>query len=290
MTLYLNQEFDALWQGKDPFAEVDLIQGKVYRQLEGRRTLRFEVAGKGYFLKSHKGVGWREIIKNLLQFRLPILGAANEKNAILKLEEAGVATMSMAAYGSRGLNPARQESFIVTEAIEPSISLEDLAIEWRSKPPTAMEKRKFLMAVCDMTRRMHETGVNHRDFYICHFLFSPAEGSLISPAEGSLFSPAEGSLIDQAEGAEPLDLKLIDLHRALIHADMPFRWRLKDLASLYYSAFDVPLTKRDKLRFIKHYSGLPLREALQQDAVLWKKVRKKAKKLYKKALRKGIVR
>lgn len=274
MTLYLNQEFDALWQGKDPFAEVDLIQGKVYRQLEGRRTLRFEVAGKGYFLKSHKGVGWREIIKNLLQFRLPILGAANEKNAILKLEEAGVATMSMAAYGSRGLNPARQESFIVTEAIEPSISLEDLAIEWRSEPPTAVEKRKFLLAVCDMTRRMHEAGVNHRDFYICHFLFSSAEGSLI----------------DQAEGAEPLDLKLIDLHRALIHADMPFRWRLKDLASLYYSAFDVPLTKRDKLRFIKHYSGLPLRDALQQDAVLWKKVRKKAKKLYKKALRKGIVR
>lgn len=71
---------------------------------------------------------------------------------------------------------------------------------------------------------------------------------------------------------------------------MPFRWRLKDLASLYYSAFDVPLTSRDKLRFIRHYSGLPLREALQQDALLWKKVSKKAGKLYKKALRKGIVR
>lgn len=266
MMLILNPDFERLWQDKDPFAEVDLIQGKVYRQLEARRTLRFEIDGKGYFLKSHKGVGWREIVKNLLQLRLPILGAANEKNAILKLEEAGVATMSMAACGSRGLNPARQESFIVTEAIEPSISLEDLAIEWRTQPPTAVEKRQYIRAVAEITRRMHAAGVNHRDFYICHFLLS------------------------SAEGAESLDLKLIDLHRALIHSDMPFRWRLKDLASLYYSAFDVPLTQRDKLRFIRCYSGVPLREALQRDAVLWKKVRKKARKLYKKALRKGIVR
>lgn len=141
MKLYLTGDFDRAWSDKDPFQQVDKLEGKVYRELEGRRTIRFEFSGRPYFLKSHKGVGWREIFKNLLQLRLPVLGAANEKNAILKLEEAGVATMTMAAFGSRGANPARQESFIITEAIEPSISLEDLAIEWRSKPPTAVEKR-----------------------------------------------------------------------------------------------------------------------------------------------------
>jgi len=264
MKLELNPVFERLWQGKDPFAEVDRLEGKVYRQLEGRRTLRFETNGKGYFLKSHKGVGWKEIFKNWAQLRAPILGATHEKDAIAALDNADIGTMTMAAYGCRGSNPAQQESFIITEAIEPSISLEDLAIQWREQPPSVQEKRRLLMEVCDITRRMHAAGVNHRDFYICHFLL-----------------PLEGT--DRS-------LKLIDLHRALIHADLPFRWRLKDLASLYYSAMDVPLTRRDKLRFIKAYTGLPLREALARDHALWRAVRKKAKKLYKKALRKGIVR
>lgn len=265
MAVILRQEFADLWQDKDPFQEVDAIQGKVYRELEGRRTLRFEQGGKPYFLKSHKGIGWKEIAKNLIQFRLPILGAINEKNAIEKLSSAGVGTMSMAAFGERGDNPAQQESFIITDSIEPSISLEELAIEWRSTPPTVLEKRQLLMQVCDMTRIMHAAGVNHRDFYICHFL-----------------------LKDSSKEKFP-DLAIIDLHRALIHKEIPYRWLLKDLASLYYSAFDVALTKRDKLRFIKHYSGGDLRKALLENKNLWIQVESKAQKLYQKALRKGII-
>jgi heptose I phosphotransferase len=265
MTIILREEYAAVWSGKDAFQEVDKIQGKVYRELEGRRTLRFEKNGKSYFLKSHKGIGWKEIFKNLLQLRLPILGAKNEKEAIEKLSEVGVGTMSMAAFGERGGNPAQQESFIITDAIEPSVSLEELAIEWREKSPTVLEKRKILMTVCDMTKKMHQAGVNHRDFYICHFL-----------------------LKQKSEKQFP-DLALIDLHRALIHKKIPYRWLLKDLASLYYSAIDVPLTQRDKLRFIKYYSNGNLREALSRDNKLWVEVERKANKLYQKALRKGIL-
>ncbi|MGH1372425.1 MAG: lipopolysaccharide core heptose(I) kinase RfaP [Cellvibrionaceae bacterium] len=266
MTAFLNETFQSLWRGKDPFDEVEFITGEVYRELEGRRTLRFEVAGKGYFLKLHRGVGWKEIVKNLLQFRLPILGAANEKNAVDALTGVGVGTMTVAAFAERGNNPAKQHSFIITEAIEPSISLEDLAIEWRQQPPTTVEKRALLTKVCQMTRAMHDAGVNHRDFYICHFLLKNHEPNV-----------------------DP-DLALIDLHRALIHKALPYRWRLKDLASLYYSAFDVPLTERDKLRFIRGYTGLPLRQALEKDRRLWSQVEAKAQALYAKALRKGIVR
>lgn len=266
MSVYLREEFQQLWQGRDPFQAVEAIEGKVYRELEGRRTLRFEVDGKGFFLKLHRGVGWKEIIKNLLQGRLPILGAANEKAAVEALQAVNVGTMSVAAFGQRGGNPAKQLSFIVTDAIEPSVSLEDLAIEWRAARPTVAYKRALLAQVCSMTRVMHQAGVNHRDFYICHFL-----------------------LRDRNFEAVP-DLAIIDLHRALIHSSIPSRWRLKDLASLYYSAFDVGLTQRDKLRFIRDYTGLSLRETLRQDASLWRAVEQKAQKLYAKALRKGIVR
>ncbi len=265
MELYLREEFRQLWQGCDPFKMVEAITGKVYRELDGRRTLRFELQGRGYFLKLHRGVGWGEIIKNLLQLRLPILGARNEKLAVEALQAAGVGTMSVAAFGQRGCNPANQLSFIITDAIEPSVSLEELEQEWRSTPPSLSVRRVLARRVCEMTRVMHQQGINHRDFYLCHFL------------------------LRNPQSPERPDLALIDLHRALIHRHMPYRWRLKDLASLYYSAFDLPLSRRDKLRFIRQYSGRSLRQELSENKVLWLQVQAKAEALYAKAVRKGIV-
>lgn len=265
MNLYVREDLAKAWGDTNLFELVESISGQVYRELDGRRTLRFELNGKGYFLKLHRGVGWAEIFKNLFQGRLPILGASHEKAAIETLQAAGVGTMTMAAFGQRGSNPAKQLSFIITDAIEPSISLEDLALEWRKAPPSPARKRALFDTVCKMTRDMHGAGVNHRDFYICHFL-----------------------LRDRNFTSSP-DLAIIDLHRALIHQRLPYRWRLKDLAGLYYSAFDVPLTLRDKLRFIRDYSGRPLREELREQATLWRQVERKAQALYAKALRKGIV-
>lgn len=45
----LKEPFATLWRGKDPFEEVKTLQGEVFRELETRRTLRFEMAGKSYF-------------------------------------------------------------------------------------------------------------------------------------------------------------------------------------------------------------------------------------------------
>ena len=73
---------------------------QVYRDREGRKTLRLELAGRPYFLKLHRGVGWREIGKNLLQGRLPVIGAGTEYRAIRALERAGVDTLSIAAFAS----------------------------------------------------------------------------------------------------------------------------------------------------------------------------------------------
>ncbi|MFG9938751.1 ABC transporter substrate-binding protein [Pseudomonas aeruginosa] len=40
MRLVLEEPFKRLWNGRDPFEAVEALQGKVYRELEGRRTLR----------------------------------------------------------------------------------------------------------------------------------------------------------------------------------------------------------------------------------------------------------
>src|SRR5574343_645735 len=123
MRLILAEPFESLWRDRDPFAEVERLQGEVFRELEGRRTLRTEVAGRGYFVKIHRGIGWGEIVKNLLTAKAPVLGAGQEWQAIQRLTEAGVPTMTAVAYGERGGNPARQHSFIVTEELAPTVDL-----------------------------------------------------------------------------------------------------------------------------------------------------------------------
>jgi len=108
---FLEEPFRSLWAGEDPFVAVEALEGQVFRELDGRRTLRSEVAGRGYFVKIHRGIGWGEIFKNLLSLRWPVLGAQNEWRAIRRLQELGIDSMHAVAFGRRGRNPARQHSF-----------------------------------------------------------------------------------------------------------------------------------------------------------------------------------
>lgn len=107
MKLMLAEPFKTLWAGRDAFAEVERLEGEVYRELEARRTLRTEVHGRGYFVKIHRGIGWGEIVKNLVTAKLPVSGASQEWQAIQRLQEIK-ATMTAVAYGERGSNPADQ--------------------------------------------------------------------------------------------------------------------------------------------------------------------------------------
>lgn len=79
----LKAPLTTLWRGKDAFEEVKTLQGEVFRELETRRTLRFELDGKSYFLKWHKGTSLKEIVKNLISLRMPVLGADREWHAFI---------------------------------------------------------------------------------------------------------------------------------------------------------------------------------------------------------------
>ena len=265
MQLILAEPFKTLWRDKDAFDEVERLEGQVYRELEGRRTLRTEVDGRGYFVKIHRGIGWGEIAKNLLTAKAPVLGAGQEWRAIQRLHEVGVPTMTAVAYGERGSNPATQHSFIITEELAPTISLEDFAANWLEQPPAPTLKRALIAEVAQMAGTMHRAGVNHRDFYICHFLLHT----------------------DKAVTADDFRLSLIDLHRAQTRAATPRRWRNKDLAGLYFSALNIGLTRRDKLRFLRGYFQRPLREILVDEAALLSWLESKADKLYARKQRYG---
>lgn len=255
--LILKEPFNRLWADKDPFVAVEQLDGEVFRALEGRRTLRTEVEGQGYFVKIHRGIGWGEIIKNLSLLKKPVLGARQEWQAIAALEQARVATMRPVAYGQRGSNPATRHSFIITEELAPTVSLEDFCRDWPQQPPPVALKHALIERVAEMVGRMHRAGVNHRDCYLVHFLLHT----------------------EPVPRPDAFRLSIIDLHRAQIRDQVPTRWRNKDLAALYFSALQIGLTRRDKLRFLRVYFDQPLRQTLHDEAHLLTWMERRAAKL-----------
>jgi len=263
MPLYLSKKFDALWGHLDAFAQVEALRGDVLRDVKGRTTLRFTLNGSAYFLKIHRGVGWPEIAKNLLQCKRPVLGAQNEWQALELLKRIGVETMTPVAYGSKGANPARRQSFIITEELTDTESLESYCANWASCPPPFGLRKALIKRVAAMVREMHCHGMNHRDCYICHFHLNVASGrGQVNP--------------------DDLHLHVIDLHRAQIRRQTPRRWRVKDLAGLYFSAMDIGLTQTDCLRFMETYEQKPWRTILRDRRQLWRQVARAAIALYKK--------
>jgi len=266
MTLWLRDDFAKAWKGDDPFSRVDALEGKDYRNVKTRRTLRFEFQDQGFFAKIHHGVGWGEIFKNLLSLKLPILGAENEWLAIERLKELNIDTMTAVGYGSRGLSPASRHSFILTEALDNTISLEDYCVDWGKNKPHFPNKLRLLRQIAATSKTLHENGICHRDYYLCHFLLHEEDAF----TRGDVDAPK---------------LSLIDLHRVLIHKNLHRRWIVKDIAGLYFSAMHIGLTQRDLFRFVRLYSGKKLKHALLDDAAYWSEVRRKAVALDRKVNR-----
>ena len=260
--LFLNEKFEKSWQGDDPFVIVQSIEGTVYRRVKSRRTLKFSQDGESYFLKLHLGIGWGEVLKDLVQLRLPITSAENEWKAINRLHELEIATMTVAAYGKKGFNPARQESFLVTEDLENTVRLEEYCSDWATQKPSYTIKNRLIEEIAEISRKIHANGICHRDFYICHFLLHTGENS----------APLE----------ENFRLSLIDLHRALLKKNLGIRWIIKDIAGLYFSSMDIGLTQRDLYRFMRIYKQKSLRLTLEQDGDFWRRVSDRANSLYRK--------
>ena len=150
--------------------------------------------GQAYFLKRHEGVGWKEIAKNWLVAKRPVLGAENEWRACLRLAAHGIAAPKVAAFARQGGNPARRRSFVLCEELAGFVSLEAVAKEWAAKPPGTKAKRRLVQAAAELVRGLHAAGVAHRDLYICHLLLHRRKWAQGVPR-----------------------LAVLDLHRARLH-------------------------------------------------------------------------
>lgn len=240
------------------------IDGETVKHVvEDRRIFRFRRNGRLYYMKTHKGVGWKEIFKNLLVGKKPVLGAGNEWQAIQAFERLDVPTMKVAAFGQAGSNPARIRSFIITDALEQTEDLEHFLprLDVNDRNDVRL-KRAIIRKLAELAAKLHGNGINHRDFYLCHFRLDITHGK---------------------PPADAVNLYVMDLHRVQQRITLPIRWQVKDLAALLYSALHScttrPLTLRDLLRFIAVYRHMPWRRSLSEDRELWCAVLRRAVQL-----------
>lgn len=231
--------------------------GRVYRQAARRRTTRIVAAGDAYFAKLHDGVGWREIAKNLLTGKRPVVGAGNEFVACQRLHTHGIPAPRVAAFGTCGRNPARQRSFLVCDALAGMASVEELASDL---PP--LLRRRLIMAAGSLLRAMHGAGVHHRDCYLAHLFADTAQWK-------------RGRIA----------LAVIDLHRARVRGRLPSRWRRRDLGALLCSVSAFRLTLRERLRFAAAYAGDTT--TWRRDRRFWRGVVRRAARLQRRGARRG---
>ena len=262
---FLRQDISAaaMWSEDDMLERTRSLEGEIFREVAGRRTLRVKIAGRFYFAKLHEGVGWGEIFKNWLYLKRPVYGARNEYEACRYLERVGITAPRVAAF-AEAEGPARNRfSFVLCDELAGYQDLETLTADWITTPPEPMVKRRLLIQVAQFARRFHASGLAHRDFYLCHLLRNSADVSA--------------------------PLGVLDLHRALKFDSLPVRWRQKDLAALLFSSLDLPVSRLSWLRFVRVYTARPLKETFARDRTFWVGVYTRACKLYEKGRRKGLV-
>ena len=218
----------------DSFANVvGFSGGTVLKRLKLRSLVRFPLSHGGaeteFFLKRHQPVPLWEKLKNWLRLSRPVSPGRQEWENIQALENLGIRSLPVVAFGEEKQAGA---SFLLSERITDA-ELAHLFVGERfasaATPELLAARRLFIRRLAELSRRFHQAGYDHRDFYLSHFFVKEAAGDF--------------------------QLRLIDLQRVGRRSHFRRRRLVKDLAALNYSAPDC-ITARDKLRFYKCYRDI----------------------------------
>jgi heptose I phosphotransferase len=199
----------------------------------------------------------------LYRLRKPVVSARTEWEGAAILSAAGVRVPKVLGKGERGRYPHAIESFVVLNALKNCETLEHFKHGWMGFTASRWValKRALIDEVARMGQTMHSQGINHRDFYINHFLINR-------------------DLIRNWQPGQSIPLNLIDLHRVQHRPQVPQRWLVKDLASLLFSAMDIGLTSADTARYLRIYLGADWKASLRKNTKLWQAIIQRAIKLY----------
>jgi heptose I phosphotransferase len=167
------------------------------------------------------------------------------------LNQAGINTPKTVSYGEQWGVFFEKRSFIITEELPNAVPLEQKLPDFFkdiSKTNNLRQQRDFIERLGQFAKKFHKTGYRHRDFYLAHIFYS-----------------------------DDNTFYLIDLQRAFKPRILAERFRVKDIAQLYYSAPGSAFSRTDRLRFYKSYTGKKLLDG--RDKAFIRKVVKKANRI-----------
>jgi len=247
--------FDALFSfnsGKDPGGS---------SLPEYRSRLEFKISGpdKTLFLKRYNHPGALTQIKNWYWHKTRKSTMSFDFDPADDLARAGINTPKTISYGEQWGVFLEKRSFIITEELPNAESLEQTLPECfdnRSKTGNLKRQRNFIERLGQFAGRFHDTGYRHRDFYLAHIFYSD---------DGTFY--------------------LIDLQRAFKPRILAERFRVKDIAQLYYSAPGSAFSKTDRLRFYKSYAGKRPLDA--RDKAFIRKVVRKVNRIARREIKHG---
>jgi len=196
-----------------------------------RSRLKFETNSPPatLFLKRYLSPPIAVQLKNWLSSRGRISFGLYDHNTANALAAAGINTPKAIAYGEQWGLFFEKRSFIVTEKIPNAQSLEHRLPDCFNAPPTVKNlkhRRAFIAQLANFIKKFHQTKYRHRDLYFSHIFYGIG---------GEFY--------------------LIDLSRAFKPFLFSRRFRIKDIAQLYYSAPHTYFSRTDRLRFYLGYTG-----------------------------------
>ncbi len=167
-------------------------------------------------------------VKNWLSHRRLIDLARCEINPARELSAAGIGAPEVVAYGSQKGLFFEKRSFTVTRGIPDADAIERSLPSYFAAGPSCENlklRRKFIDSLAGFVRKFHKTGYRHRDLYFSHIFYNETQGKFY----------------------------LIDLARAFKPGLLGERFRVKDIAQLFYSAPGVNFSRTDRMRFYRRY-------------------------------------
>jgi len=206
------------------------INKKEIAEFRNRQVFSAGKKGTNFYLKAYNRPPTSIQMANWFAHGKYASTAAYDYLPALELEKIGVKTPKVAAFGKIFKGLFEKKSFIVTEELIGQQSLEERSPDF-FQPPTTPEKQakrcRFIKELAEITKNFHGSGFFHRDYYLSHIFWGEKEGFTI-----------------------------IDLQRVFKPTIMGWRYRIKDIAQLYYSAPASLYSKTDRMRFYKHYAGI----------------------------------
>ncbi len=181
------------------------------------------------FLKRYQSPPLLSQIKNWLNNHSICSLALSEANTALKLSNLGINVPQVVCFGDEQGLLFEKRSFVITNKILNSESLEKKLPAYFYGPITDDKlnlRKSFIRKLADFIKKFHETGYRHRDLYLCHIFYDGFD-----------------------------KFHLIDLARAFRPMVFSERFRIKDLAQLYYSAPAAAFSKSDRIRFYLYYTA-----------------------------------